>query len=51
MIILPSIRKLGTKKVKFHSESEIYDLKAFKKGKSSLMPYEMEALGDVKGKS
>jgi SAM-dependent methyltransferase len=38
-------------KVKIHSESNMYDLKAFKKGKSSLMPYELEALGDVNGKS
>ena len=39
------------KKVKVHSESEMYNLKAFKKGKSSLMKYETMALGDVKGKS
>ena len=38
-------------KVKIHSESGMYDLKAFKEGKSSLMPYELEALGDVSGKS
>ena len=38
-------------KVKIHSQSEMYDLEAFKKGKSSLMPYELKALGDVKGKS
>ena len=38
-------------KVKVHSKSEMYDLEAFKKGKSSLMQYEMKALGDVKGKS
>ncbi|WP_298536177.1 bifunctional 2-polyprenyl-6-hydroxyphenol methylase/3-demethylubiquinol 3-O-methyltransferase UbiG [uncultured Algibacter sp.] len=38
-------------KVKVHSESNMYDLEGFKKGKSSLMPYELEALGDVKGKS
>lgn len=38
-------------KVKIHSQSDLYDLDAFKKGKSSLMPYEIEALGDVKGKS
>lgn len=39
------------KKVKVHAESVMYDLEAFKKGKSSLMPYELEALGDVIGKS
>lgn len=38
-------------KVKVHAESDMYDLKAFKDGKSSLMPYELEALGDVNGKS
>ncbi len=38
-------------KVKVHSKSEMYDLEAFKKGKSSLMQYECKALGDVKGKS
>lgn len=38
-------------KVKIHSQSEMYDLEAFKIGKSSFMPYELKALGDVKGKS
>ncbi|NNK82181.1 MAG: class I SAM-dependent methyltransferase [Flavobacteriaceae bacterium] len=38
-------------KVKVHTNSEMYDLEAFRNGKSSLMPYELEALGDVKGKS
>ncbi|WP_406683012.1 methyltransferase domain-containing protein [Seonamhaeicola sp. MEBiC1930] len=38
-------------KVKVHAKSDMYDLKAFKKGKTSLMPYELEALGDVKNKS
>ncbi len=38
-------------KVNVHSKSEMYDLEAFKKGKSSLMQYEVKALGDVKGKS
>ncbi|MGJ8592174.1 MAG: class I SAM-dependent methyltransferase [Aquaticitalea sp.] len=38
-------------KVKIHSESDMYDLKAFKEGKSSLMPYELAALGNMKGKS
>lgn len=37
-------------KVKVHTKSDMYDLEAFKKGKSSLMPYELKALGDVKGK-
>lgn len=38
-------------KVKVHAKSEMYDIEAFKNGKSSLMPYELEALGDVSGKS
>ncbi|WP_204346747.1 class I SAM-dependent methyltransferase [Psychroserpens algicola] len=38
-------------KVKVHSKSEMYDLEAFKKGKSSLMSYEHNALKDVKGKT
>ncbi|WP_339917339.1 class I SAM-dependent methyltransferase [Yeosuana marina] len=38
-------------KVKIHVQSDMYDLDAFKKGKSSLMPYELDALGDVKGKT
>jgi len=38
-------------KVKVHSKSEMYNMKAFKNGKLSLMKYELEALDDVKGKS
>ncbi|MBO3099535.1 class I SAM-dependent methyltransferase [Gelidibacter pelagius] len=38
-------------KVEVHAVSEMYDLVAFKNGKSSLMPYELEALGNVNGKS
>lgn len=38
-------------KVKIHSKSEMYQLDAFKKEKSSLMPYETRALGNVNGKS
>jgi 2-polyprenyl-3-methyl-5-hydroxy-6-metoxy-1,4-benzoquinol methylase len=38
-------------KVKVHAESELYNMKAFKNGKTSLMPYEIKALGDVNGKS
>ncbi|MCL6294239.1 class I SAM-dependent methyltransferase [Jejuia spongiicola] len=38
-------------KVKVHAKSEMYHLDDFKKGKSSLMPYELKALGDVNGKS
>ena len=39
------------KKVKVHAKSNMYNLDVFKKGKSSLMPYEVEALGNVSGKS
>ncbi|WP_445955904.1 class I SAM-dependent methyltransferase [Yeosuana sp.] len=38
-------------KVKEHAKGEMYDLKDFKKGKSSLQKYEINALGDVKDKS
>ncbi|WP_299337259.1 class I SAM-dependent methyltransferase [uncultured Psychroserpens sp.] len=44
-------RQTWNEKVKIHSESDMYDLEAFKNGKSSLMPYELNALKDVKGKS
>ncbi|AMM51689.1 methyltransferase type 12 [Rufibacter sp. DG15C] len=33
-----------------HKDSAFYDVEAFKKGKTSLNPLELEALGDVKGK-
>ncbi len=38
-------------KVKVHANSDMYNMQAFKDGKSSLMSYEIDALGDVKGKS
>jgi len=38
-------------KVKIHAESDMYNMDAFKKGKSSLMAYELDALSDIKGKS
>ncbi|OUR94405.1 SAM-dependent methyltransferase [Flavobacteriales bacterium 34_180_T64] len=38
-------------KVKVHANSEMYDMKAFMAGNSSLMSYEINALGDVNGKS
>lgn len=44
-------RQTWNQKVKVHAQSDMYDLEAFKQGKSSLMPYELEALGDVNGKS
>ena len=38
-------------KVKVHAKSDMYNLEAFKSGKSSLMSYEVDALGDVKDKT
>lgn len=34
-----------------HSSSKLYDLKSFKKGKSSLQKIELEEIGDVRGKT
>jgi len=39
------------KKVSVHAKSDIYQLEAFKAGKSSLMPYEIAALANVSGKT
>ena len=39
------------KKVAIHAKSEFYDVAGFLNGKSSLNIYELEELGDVKGKS
>lgn len=39
------------KKVAVHAQSDMYKLDAFKAGETSLMPYELKALGDVNGKS
>ncbi|WP_435262143.1 class I SAM-dependent methyltransferase [Tenacibaculum sp. nBUS_03] len=44
-------KETWNKKVAVHAKSEMYDLKAFKAGKNSLMKYELDALGDVSGKS
>lgn len=44
-------RQTWNEKVKIHAESEMYDLEAFKHGKSSLMPYELDAIGEVDGRS
>jgi len=38
-------------KVNVHANSDMYKLEAFKAGASSLMSYELNALGDVSGKS
>lgn len=39
------------KKVAIHAQSKMYNMQAFKAGKTSLMPYELKALGNVSGKS
>lgn len=44
-------RQTWNQKVKVHAQSDMYNLEAFKQGKSSLMPYELEALVNVNGKS
>ena len=44
-------KMLWNKRTPLHAESEFYELKEFKKGKNSLNFVELEALGDVKGKS
>ncbi|MDY2587022.1 methyltransferase domain-containing protein [Winogradskyella aquimaris] len=44
-------KETWNKKVAIHAESNMYELEAFKAGKSSLMQYELEALGNVNGKS
>lgn len=44
-------RETWNRKVQVHAQSELYDMESFKNGKSSLMHYELEALGNVEGKS
>lgn len=44
-------RDTWNKKVAVHAASDFYNLKDFQKGKSSLNKYELEALGNVEGKS
>ncbi len=44
-------KKTWNKKVGIHAESEMYKMEAFKSGETSLMPYELKALNNVKGKS
>ena len=38
-------------KVSIHANSEFYDVAAFLKGKSSLNAYELNEIGNVKGKT
>ena len=44
-------RQTWNEKVAVHTESDFYNNEGFINGKSSLMKYELEALGDVSGKS
>jgi len=44
-------KETWNKKVAVHAKSNMYDMEAFKNGKSSLMSFEMEALGNVSNKS
>ena len=44
-------KETWNKKVAVHAQSEFYKLEEFKKGESSLNSYELNALGDVSGKS
>jgi 2-polyprenyl-3-methyl-5-hydroxy-6-metoxy-1,4-benzoquinol methylase len=44
-------RELWNKKTPVHVASKFYDVEGFIAGKTSLNPAELEALGDVKGKS
>jgi len=44
-------RETWNKKVAIHAQSKFYDLAGFKKGNTSLNTYELEEIGDVKGKS
>jgi SAM-dependent methyltransferase len=44
-------RDTWNKKVAVHAISSFYDMKNFKKGKSSLNSFEIDALGNVNGKS
>ncbi|MBY8984190.1 MAG: class I SAM-dependent methyltransferase [Candidatus Lokiarchaeota archaeon] len=43
--------KLWNELVDIHAKSKFYDLEAFKAGKTSLLPTEIEELGDVNGKT
>jgi 2-polyprenyl-3-methyl-5-hydroxy-6-metoxy-1,4-benzoquinol methylase len=44
-------KSLWNGKTEIHVKTDFYDVESFKKGKSSLNYLELEALGDVKGKS
>jgi hypothetical protein len=43
-------RETWNKKVAIHAKSEMYDMKSFKNGNSSLMKYELNRLPNIDGK-
>ena len=44
-------KSLWNGKTEIHIKSDFYDVESFKRGRSTLKPAELEALGNVKGKS
>src|SRR3954471_20257493 len=44
-------KKLWNRWAELHARSEFYDVPGFKAGRSSLLPVELEEMGDVQGKS
>lgn len=48
---LKTNQALWDKKTAIHLKTEFYDMDGFRSGKSSLLQFEREALGDVRGKS
>jgi 2-polyprenyl-3-methyl-5-hydroxy-6-metoxy-1,4-benzoquinol methylase len=44
-------KEMWNQKTPYHVKSEFYNLEKFKQGSTSLMPTELEELGDVSGKS
>lgn len=44
-------KETWNKKVAVHAKSEMYNLVEFRRGKTSLNSYELDALGDISGKS
>src|SRR3954471_20153420 len=44
-------KKLWNRWAELHARSEFYDVPGFKAGRSSLLPVELEEMGDLQGKS
>src|SRR5687768_3888161 len=49
--LLAANKAVWNKRTDAHMASEFYDVQKFREGKSSLNPYELELLANVKGKS